>query len=68
MSDRPQHDPEPEATSTLDADDVEGHGLPIILATNEMSRARSRSAKVQDEELPPLTKPFPRLRDDQKKR
>jgi hypothetical protein len=48
-------------------DDVEGHALalPLVLGLDQAGRNRSgsRPRQAPEEAPPPLTKPFPRLRD-----
>jgi hypothetical protein len=50
------------------ADDLEGHSLAVVMGLDAMRRGagheRERGRTPADEELAPLTKPFPRLRDD----
>jgi len=48
-------------------DDVEGHVLPIVIGVNQAARNRRPARPEQEEELRPLTKPFPRLRDETKR-
>jgi hypothetical protein len=63
QKDQDQQVPEPDA-----ADDVEGHSLALVMGMSqaERNRQQSRAKKPADDALPPLTKPFPRMRDDKK--
>lgn len=66
MDKHPADNDLPESES---ADDVEGHSLALVMGMGQAQRNRqqSRAKKpAEDEALPPLTKPFPRLRDDKK--
>jgi hypothetical protein len=61
----------PDVPPTTEADDTEGHSLSWVMGINAVSQARdadarSRSKKVPDEELPPLSKTWPSLRDHKK--
>jgi hypothetical protein len=52
--------------SEADAD-VEGHALPLVQAVSALVRGRTTAPsdpKASNAPLPPLTKPFPRLKDD----
>ncbi len=58
----------PEGTGPTDPladDDTEGHSLPFILGANAISRSAhdARRRDAADDELKPMTKTFPRLRD-----
>jgi hypothetical protein len=48
------------------ADDTEGHSLPLVMGLDAIARSRdrARARKPSDEDLAPLTKPFPRLKRD----
>jgi hypothetical protein len=67
-------DPEPEikeiASEPTPEGDVEGHNFgPAVIGTiAAMQRGRDRfpEKRSQEEPLAPLTKPFPRMRDDRK--
>jgi hypothetical protein len=51
-------------------DDVEGHSLSLVMGLDAMSRGRDggdRQRKPADEDLPPISKPFPRMKDDLRK-
>jgi len=50
------------------ADDVEGHSLALVMGIGqaERNRQQSRSTKAPEDALPPLTKPFPRIRDEKR--
>jgi hypothetical protein len=59
------------AADTADADDTEGHSLGLLMGLNAMSQAsdassRARTRKVPEEELPPLTKKWPAMKNDKK--
>jgi hypothetical protein len=60
------------AADAADAgDDTEGHSLGLLMGLNAMSQAsdatsRARSRKVPDEELPPLTKKWPAMKNEKK--
>ena len=47
------------------SDDVEGHSLALVMGIGQAERNRQQnpSKKPSDEALPPLTKPFPRMKD-----
>jgi hypothetical protein len=56
-----------------DEDDAEGHSLGLLIGINALgqandadARTRSRTYKATDEELPPLSKKWPSMRDDKK--
>ena len=57
--------PEPDTGSP---DDTEGHGMGMLLAMNAADAARKGQpkppAQKSEDELPPLSKPWPRMRDD----
>jgi hypothetical protein len=72
------HDPETEDVKRADesgadpADDAdtEGHSLALIAGLDALTRTQSPQAKrskTADEELKPLTKPFPSLRNEARK-
>ena len=60
------------AADAADAgDDTEGHSLGLLMGLNAMSQAsdatsRARSRKVPDEDLPPLTKKWPAMKNEKK--
>ena len=61
----------PEAPSTGDADYTEGHSMGLLLGVNTLGRTpsadtRSRSKQPADEDLPPLSKKWPSMRDEKK--
>lgn len=61
----------PDAPPDTDADDTEGHSMGFLLGMNAMSQARdsdarSRSRKVPEEELTPLSKKWPSMRENKK--
>jgi len=63
MTTKPPPDgPAPDATEP----DVEGHALPLVQGVDALSRGRTKqkAAPRADASLPPLTKPFPRMKDD----
>ncbi|MEA2536896.1 MAG: hypothetical protein QOF11_1130 [Chloroflexota bacterium] len=54
-----------------DADDTEGHSLGLLMGLNALGEARnadarSRTRKVPEEELPPLSKKWPSMREDRR--
>ena len=58
-------------TPTTDEADAEGHSMGLLLGVNAMSQSRdsdprSRARKPAEEQLPPLSKPWPNMRDDKK--
>ncbi len=58
-------------TSPADDTDTEGHSMGLLLGMNAMSRnpsadERSRSKQPADQELPPLSKKWPSMRDEKK--
>jgi hypothetical protein len=61
----------PEASPAGDTDDTEGNSMGLLLGMNAMSRTskadeRSRSKQPADQELPPLSKKWPSMRDEKK--
>ncbi len=65
---------DPEQDPTVDGsieDDTEGHSLSVVMGLDAIGRTRdrerARTRKAGDEELAPLTKTFPRLKDDTRK-
>jgi len=56
--------------TTETTEDVEGHTFgPAVLGTiltSQHGRQRQPQKRGGDEALPPLTRPFPRMRDDKK--
>lgn len=65
MDKQPEQEP---PVPDVEADDTEGHSLALVMGLSALdrSRAQSRQKKAPEEALPPLTKPFPRMRDDKK--
>lgn len=66
MDKQPEQEPH---VPDVEADDTEGHSLALVMGIGQAGRNRqqSRAKKPSDDALPPLTKPFPRMRDDDKK-
>ena len=67
MNEKPAPD---ETTVTGSEEDVEGHSLSIVMGVDAMGRSRGDDRTRQpakDETLTPLTKPFPRMKDDRRK-
>jgi hypothetical protein len=68
------HDPETEDRTPAEPaepadDDTEGHSLAMIAGLDALSRSRtadSKRAKAPDEDLKPLTKPFPSMKDERR--
>ena len=60
-------DQEPIATESQPAD-VEGHSMALVVGLSQVERNRrqSQSRKSPEDSLPPLSKPFPRLRDEKR--
>jgi hypothetical protein len=61
----------PDVPPASEADDAEGHSLGLLLGMNALSQARdadarSRSKKVPEEDLAPLSKKWPSLREHKK--
>jgi hypothetical protein len=61
----------PDVPPTTEADDTEGHSLGWVIGINAVSQARdadarSRSKKVSEEELTPLSKKWPSMRHEKK--
>jgi hypothetical protein len=57
----------PIKNETADSDDTEGHILAQALAASQIVRQRGSGPRPHskgDEELKPLTKPFPSMRED----
>jgi hypothetical protein len=51
-------------------EDAEGHSLSMVAGLDALSRARTagaKRAKPSDEDLTPLTKPFPSMKDERRK-
>jgi hypothetical protein len=64
MNDRPAQD---ETVVPGPDEDVEGSSLSILMGVDALTRGRNddRTRKpAKDESLTPLTKPFPRMKDD----
>ena len=61
-------DEEPNQPDAETADDVEGHSLALVMGMGQAQRNRqqSRAPRQSEVALPPLTKPFPRIRDEKK--
>jgi hypothetical protein len=61
----------PDAPPAAEADDTEGNSLGLLLGMNALNQARdadtrSRSKKVPEEDLAPLSKKWPSLREHKK--
>jgi hypothetical protein len=69
MGRMPEPSEDPRDEPAADEDETEGHSLSLVMGLDALgrSRDRSRDAKPADEELTPITKTFPRLRDDRRK-
>ncbi len=67
MDQKPAEDVRDERAA--DDDDVEGHSLSLVMGMDALGRSRERTKqpKRTDEELAPLTKTFPRMKDDSRK-
>ena len=52
-------------TDPMVGDDTEGHSFSVIMGVNALSRSKApaRQQRPDDAELKPITKPFPRMRD-----
>jgi hypothetical protein len=51
-------------------DDTEGHSLSVIMGVNRMAKSeaeRARARRADQDELPPLTRHWPRLKEDRKR-
>ena len=60
---------DPKAPAEDDAsDDVEGHSLAYVMGLGqaERNRQQGRGKKPPEDALPPLTKPFPRMKDEKR--
>ncbi len=69
MADKPAPEQGVRRTSRA-ADDTEGHSLSLIMGLGALERAQAQDRtrhKVKDEELPPLSKPFPSMKGDKRK-
>ncbi len=58
-------------SSSAAADDTEGQSMGLLMGVNVLGQAggadtRSRTKKPTEEELPPLSKKWPSMRDDKK--
>jgi hypothetical protein len=61
------HVPEGAGPTDPISTDTEGHGLSLVMGVNALSRkGRERVRRADDEQLKPLTKPFPRMREEKK--
>ena len=52
------------------ADDAEGHSLSLIMGLGALERAQAQDRarqKVKEEELPPLSRPFPAMKEQKRK-
>ena len=60
-------DPKPLAEDDA-SDDVEGHSLAYVMGLGqaERNRQQARGKKPPEDALPPLTKPFPRMKDEKR--
>jgi hypothetical protein len=74
MDTKPTDDQTPQPADDLaeSDDDVEGHSVFGALAVSGALRSRSpqegdRARNKADENLPPLSKPFPSMRDERRK-
>jgi hypothetical protein len=49
-------------------EDVEGHSMALVIGLGEVGRSRQQSQgrKPPEDSLPPLSKPFPRLKDEKR--
>ena len=60
----------PDAATTDDELDAEGHSIGLLMGVNALGGTRSADARPQskkaDEDLPPLSKKWPSMRDDKK--
>ncbi len=61
----------PETSPVGDADDTEGHSMGLLMGVNVLSNKpsaepRSRSKQPTEDELPPLSKTWPSMRDEKK--
>jgi hypothetical protein len=61
----------PDVPPAGEADDTEGHSLGLLIGFNALSQAREadsreRTKKVPEEELPPLSKKWPSMRQHKK--
>ncbi len=54
----------PETTAD---EDTEGQSMAALLAVRELSKTRRQAPKANEDSLPPLTKKFPRMRDDDRR-
>ncbi len=69
MTNDPKLDKQPPAAPEGD-EDTEGHSLAIVAGMNAMSRTRQDEAKrssAKDDDLKPLSKPFPSMKDESRK-
>jgi hypothetical protein len=58
--------PEP-TDSRIDDEDTEGQSMAAMLAMRELTKREAHASPRTDEQLPALTKKFPRMRDDNRK-
>lgn len=61
----------PDVPSATEDDDAEGHSLGLLMGINALSQAhdadaRSRPKRMPEEELPPLSKKWPSMRNQKK--
>ncbi len=61
----------PDPSPGDDADDTEGHSMGLLMGVNVLSNkptteTRTRSKQPTEEELPPLSKTWPSMRDEKK--
>jgi hypothetical protein len=68
MDDQQLPDDQEPVAAESQLDDVEGHSMALVLGLGQVERNRqqSRSRKSPDDSLPPLSKPFPRLKDEKR--
>jgi hypothetical protein len=58
--------PEP-TDSPIDDEDTEGQSMAALLAMRQLTKREVHASSRTDEQLPALTKKFPRMRDDNPK-
>jgi len=70
MTDKPAPDEVKGRVTDDPAEDVEAHSLALVMGIGALDRSRGKDRtgqKARDEELPPLSKPFPSMKDEKRK-
>jgi hypothetical protein len=68
MDDQQLPDDQEHVATESQPDDVEGHSMALVVGLGQLERNRRQSErrKSPEDSLPPLSKPFPRLKDEKR--